>query len=114
MSGRDFYRNRDFISDFDAVMAETEARSRAFASRSSMTRDVRYGPTPRQQLDLVFPTVPEAAAPLHMFIHGPPVIEGAGGAITDWDGKALGLHSDGRFIAAASLELHQEAFATLS
>lgn len=70
MAGRDPYRNRDFIPDFDAIMAETEARSRAFASRSSMTRDVRYGPTPRQRLDLVFPPVPDAAAPLHMFIHG--------------------------------------------
>lgn len=70
MAKRDPYRNRDFIPDFDAIMAETEARSRAFASRSSMTRDVRYGPTPRQRLDLVFPTVPDAAAPLHMFIHG--------------------------------------------
>jgi inositol-phosphate phosphatase / L-galactose 1-phosphate phosphatase / histidinol-phosphatase len=29
-----------------------------------------------------------------------PVIEGAGGAITDWQGKRLGLKSDGRVIAA--------------
>jgi len=43
-----------------------------------------------------------------------PVIEGAGGVITDWEGEALGLHSDGRVIAAASAALHQEALATLS
>lgn len=43
-----------------------------------------------------------------------PVIEGAGGVITDWDGKALGLHSDGRVIAAANRALHAEALAAMS
>jgi histidinol phosphatase-like enzyme (inositol monophosphatase family) len=43
-----------------------------------------------------------------------PVIEGAGGVITDWDGKPLGLASDGRVIAAASVALHQKALAVLS
>ncbi|WP_297735667.1 histidinol-phosphatase [uncultured Maricaulis sp.] len=43
-----------------------------------------------------------------------PVIEGAGGVITDWDGKALGLDSDGHVIAAASVALHQMALAVLS
>nr|WP_272212674.1 alpha/beta hydrolase [Marinicella sp. W31]MDC2878587.1 alpha/beta hydrolase [Marinicella sp. W31] len=70
MAKRDLYRNRDFIPDFDAIMAETEARSRAFADRSSVERSVRYGPTPRQSFDLVFPTDPVPNAPLHMFIHG--------------------------------------------
>jgi histidinol phosphatase-like enzyme (inositol monophosphatase family) len=37
-----------------------------------------------------------------------PVIEGAGGVITDWNGRALGLESDGRVVAAASTTmLHQ-------
>lgn len=34
------------------------------------------------------------------------VIEGAGGIITDWQGQALSLQSDGRVVAAASRELH--------
>jgi inositol-phosphate phosphatase/L-galactose 1-phosphate phosphatase/histidinol-phosphatase len=37
-----------------------------------------------------------------------PVIEGAGGVITDWAGKRLGLESDGRVIAAGTASLHRE------
>ena len=37
-----------------------------------------------------------------------PVIEGAGGVITDWLGRPLGLGSDGRVIAAATPSLHRE------
>lgn len=42
-----------------------------------------------------------------------PVIEGAGGVITDWYGQPLGLHSDGRVIAAATTALHQQALGDL-
>lgn len=38
-----------------------------------------------------------------------PVIEGAGGTITDWQGKPLGLSSDGRILAAGDLALHAAA-----
>jgi myo-inositol-1(or 4)-monophosphatase len=38
-----------------------------------------------------------------------PVIEGAGGKISDWRGAALGLQSDGRVVAAASEPLWQAA-----
>ncbi|TDE40028.1 inositol monophosphatase family protein [Antarcticimicrobium sediminis] len=37
-----------------------------------------------------------------------PVIEGAGGVITDWNGAPLGLDSSGRVVAAATPELHAE------
>ncbi|MEQ8897091.1 MAG: alpha/beta hydrolase [Roseovarius sp.] len=70
MAERDLYRNRDFIPDFDAIMEETEARSRAFADRSRVERNVSYGPTARQCFDLVYPADPAPGAPLHMFIHG--------------------------------------------
>ena len=70
MAERDLYRNRDFIPDFDAIMAETEARSRAFAGTVRIERNLGYGPTPRQSFDLVFPPEPVPGAPLHMFIHG--------------------------------------------
>ncbi|KAA3626879.1 MAG: histidinol-phosphatase [Proteobacteria bacterium] len=42
-----------------------------------------------------------------------PIIEGAGGVITDWTGAALHLRSDGRVIAAATPELHAELLSTL-
>jgi fructose-1,6-bisphosphatase/inositol monophosphatase family enzyme len=35
-----------------------------------------------------------------------PVVEGAGGVITDWAGKALGLHSGGTVLAAGTPALH--------
>lgn len=70
MQEPDLYSNRDFIPDFDAIMAETEARSRAFAATVRVERNVSYGPTPRQGFDLVFPPDPAPGAPLHMFIHG--------------------------------------------
>jgi len=38
-----------------------------------------------------------------------PVVEGAGGVMTDWEGKPLGFESDGRVIAAATPELHAAA-----
>lgn len=37
-----------------------------------------------------------------------PVIEAAGGVITDWSGRKLGLDSDGTVIAAGSARLHAE------
>ncbi|MEM7076066.1 MAG: inositol monophosphatase family protein [Pseudomonadota bacterium] len=37
-----------------------------------------------------------------------PLIEAAGGIITDWNGQRLGLESDGRVIAAATQALHDE------
>ena len=36
-----------------------------------------------------------------------PVIEAAGGVITDWDGQPLGLRSDGTVAAAGTRELHR-------
>ena len=42
-----------------------------------------------------------------------PVIEGAGGVITDWAGQALGLRSDGRVVAAATAALHRQALSAL-
>ena len=35
-----------------------------------------------------------------------PLIEAAGGVITDWDGRALGMGSDGRVVTAATPALH--------
>ncbi|KZY33004.1 lipase [Roseovarius sp. HI0049] len=70
MAEQDLYRNRDFIPDFDAIMEETETRSRAFAASARVERNVSYGPTARQSFDLVYPADPAPGAPLHMFIHG--------------------------------------------
>ncbi len=43
-----------------------------------------------------------------------PVIEGAGGMMTDWSGKPLSIHSDGRVCAAGDPRLHAEALRVLN
>jgi histidinol phosphatase-like enzyme (inositol monophosphatase family) len=42
-----------------------------------------------------------------------PVIEGAGGTVTDWQGRPLDLSSDGRIAAAGDGRCHAEALAAL-
>ncbi len=42
-----------------------------------------------------------------------PVVEGAGGTITDWDGRPLTLASDGRVAAAGDSRLHAAAIEVL-
>ncbi|MCW5731932.1 MAG: histidinol-phosphatase [Alphaproteobacteria bacterium] len=43
-----------------------------------------------------------------------PVVENAGGVITDWQGRPLGLGSDGRVLAAGNAALHGAALALLA
>jgi len=43
-----------------------------------------------------------------------PVLEGAGGTISDWQGRPLGLGSDGRVLAAGDGALHRAALAALA
>ncbi len=66
----DLYRNRDFVPDFDRVMEETVARSHAFAAQAQIRRDVPYGPSPRQRMDILLPPDLLPGAPVHMFVHG--------------------------------------------
>jgi histidinol phosphatase-like enzyme (inositol monophosphatase family) len=42
-----------------------------------------------------------------------PVVQGAGGVITDWDGQPLGLGSAGHVVAAATPELHRKTLQIL-
>jgi histidinol phosphatase-like enzyme (inositol monophosphatase family) len=42
------------------------------------------------------------------------VVEGAGGTITDWAGRSLGLESDGRVLAAGDGRAHRAAMALLN
>ena len=43
-----------------------------------------------------------------------PVVEGAGGVITDWQGGALTLESSGEIVASANRELHAEVLELLN
>jgi len=42
-----------------------------------------------------------------------PVVEGAGGVMTDWHGNPLGLENDGTVLASGDKRLHGPAMATL-
>ena len=54
----------------------------------------------------------EALQP-HDYLALIPVVEGAGGVISDWQGKRLTLHSNGEVLAAANGALHRAALACL-
>jgi histidinol phosphatase-like enzyme (inositol monophosphatase family) len=43
-----------------------------------------------------------------------PVVQGAGGVMTDWEGRALNLQSAGRVVAAATPALHRKALEILA
>ena len=55
----------------------------------------------------------EAGLKPHDYAALVPVIEGAGGIITDWHGKPLSIHSDGNVCAAGDKELHAQALEVL-
>lgn len=57
--------------------------------------------------------VAEAGLQPYDFLSLVPVIEGAGGRISDWQGRALTLASDGRVLAAANESLWEQALALL-
>lgn len=67
---QDLYRNRDFIPDFDEIIAETATRSRELGARVEIRSDVAYGPGPRERMDILLPPRLAKGAPLHVFIHG--------------------------------------------
>jgi myo-inositol-1(or 4)-monophosphatase len=58
--------------------------------------------------------VVEAGLAPHDFLPIVPVIESAGGKITDWQGRALTEHSDGTVLAAANAALHFDALRILA
>jgi len=43
-----------------------------------------------------------------------PIVEGAGGVITDWQGKALGMEGDGTVLAAGDARIHAAALEVLA
>ena len=61
-------------------------------------------------LDLVI----EAGMQTYDFMALAPVVEGAGGCITDWAGSPLTLESDGSVLASGDPQLHAEAVALLA
>ena len=69
-----------------------------------------YGLLAAGHLDLVI----EDGLKLYDFAALVPIVEGAGGAMRDWSGKALDMHSDGRVIAAGDARLIAPTVAALA
>jgi len=53
--------------------------------------------------------VVEANNGIYDFLPLVPVIEGAGGVITDWEGRTLGVHSGDKVLAAGDRRMHEAA-----
>ncbi len=56
----------------------------------------------------------EGTMDLHDYAPMVPIIEGAGGVITDWNGKALGMDGDGTVMAAGDADCHAAALELLA
>jgi inositol-phosphate phosphatase/L-galactose 1-phosphate phosphatase/histidinol-phosphatase len=95
---------------FDAAgLAQFETLSKRAALRRFGGDCYGYGLLASGHVDLLF----EMNLQPYDYMALIPVIEGAGGVITDWDGQPLTLASEGKVIAAASTALHAEALAAL-
>ena len=64
-----------------------------------------YGLLASGHIDLIL----EAGLQPYDYLPLVPIVTGAGGMITDWDGAPLTLRSQGRVLAAATPDLHRKA-----
>lgn len=89
-------------------------RHRALAERVKLFRwggdCYAYGVLALGFADLVV----EAGLKPHDYCALVPVVESAGGIVTDWAGKPLGMDSDGTIVAAGDRAAHRAAIAALS
>ena len=69
-----------------------------------------YGLLAHGFIDLVI----EASLKTYDFSAMLPIVEGAGGVATDWQGRPLDLNSDGRVLVAGDPRAHREALALLA
>ncbi|AHD02188.1 inositol monophosphatase family protein [Leisingera methylohalidivorans] len=95
--------NQDYIPAADR--AAFEALRAATATRVYGGAALNYGRLAEGRTDLA------VDAGQKVFDYAPfrPVIEGAGGIITDWRGDPLTIHSDGRILAAGDSAVHRQA-----
>lgn len=93
----------DELHVFEAVSANV--RTRRFGGDC-----YSYGLVAAGFIDLVV----EAGLQPYDYLALVPVIEGAGGVISDWQGRPLGIGSDGRVVAAATPALHAAALAAIA
>jgi len=66
----DPFRTRDHVVGFDAIVATLKQRSQETRARLRHEPDIAYGTAPGERLDIFYPAVMKAPAPVHIFIHG--------------------------------------------
>ncbi len=97
----------------DAFHAEEWAAFDALSRRCALRRFggdcYSYAQLAGGHIDLVV----EANLQPYDYLAAAAVIHEAGGIMTDWHGRALGVGSDGRVVAAATQDLHAQALAAL-
>jgi inositol-phosphate phosphatase/L-galactose 1-phosphate phosphatase/histidinol-phosphatase len=93
------------------------ADAAAFARAAGAAKLVRYGADCYAYglvaLGLVDVVIEASLKPYDFSAMGP-IVEGAGGVATDWQGAPLGLASDGRVLIAGDRRTHSEALALLN
>jgi histidinol phosphatase-like enzyme (inositol monophosphatase family) len=103
-----------YASSPHLFVGEAEA---AFARVRAATRQVLYG-SDCYAFGLVASGFADlqvdARLGIHDYLAAVAVIEGAGGTMTDWDGRPLTLASGDRVIAAGDARLHEQVLALLS
>lgn len=96
---------------FDAGDADAFARLGARVAHTQFGGDCyAYGLLASGYIDLVV----EAQLKPYDYCALIPVVQGAGGIMTDWQGESLTLDSDGRVIAAGDKAVHESALGALS
>lgn len=110
----DIAQARVYSTTADTIRGAHRERFDRYTRRATMRRFggdcYLYGLLAAGYCDLVV----EAALQPHDFMALVPVVEGAGGRISDWEGRALGWDSGDRVLAAATPALWEQAVAALA
>jgi inositol-phosphate phosphatase / L-galactose 1-phosphate phosphatase / histidinol-phosphatase len=99
--------NPDFFTSHET--AALDLLRSATAWRIYGTSSFGYGQLACGRIDLAFDT----RLAIHDFAAYRPIIEGAGGVVTDWNGGAITLRSGPQVLAAGTPLLHQQALEQL-
>jgi myo-inositol-1(or 4)-monophosphatase len=110
----DIDRARVYSTTADTIRGEHWQRYDRYTQRAVMRRFggdcYLYGMLASGYCDLVI----EAALKPHDFMALVPIVQGAGGRISDWNGAALDWDSGDRVVAAATPALWEQAIAALA
>jgi inositol-phosphate phosphatase/L-galactose 1-phosphate phosphatase/histidinol-phosphatase len=100
--------NQDYMSDDE--LPALNAMRRATANRVYGGACLNYGRLAEGRSDIAM----DAGQQVYDFAPFRPIVEGAGGKITDWRGAPLTLESQGTILAAGDARCHSQALEVIS